>query len=222
MAVLVTEGLPIFELAVPCEVFGIDRSDLGVPWYEFKLVPLPRGPVRTAAGFVLDSPYGVDDIVTADTVVVAACTPTIRDQVPPDVVSVVRAAYDAGARLVSICSGAYLLAEAGILDGRPATCHWMNAADFAARYPKVRVDPNVLYTDDGDVITSAGTAASLDACLHVVRRDFGATIANHVARRIVVPPHREGGQAQYVEAPVPHATQDPFGPVLDWARGQAR
>src|SRR4029078_2844721 len=128
-----------------------------------------------------------------------------------------RAAYDNGARIASICTGAYILAEAGLLDGKRATTHWAHADAFARRYPAVSVDPNVLYVEDGRLFTSAGTAAGIDLCLHLVRLDLGTDVANAVARRMVVPPDRDGGQAQYVDAPLPRVEADTLGPVLDWA-----
>lgn len=217
IAVAVTEQVPPFELAVPCEVFGNDRSDLVTPWYGFRLCAATPPPVRTGAGLILDTPYGLDELVRADTVIVPAGT-DVRDAPPPRLVEAVRAAHERGARVASICAGAFVLAAAGLLDGRRATAHWMYAHVLAQRYPAVKVDPNVLYVDEGDVLTSAGTAAGMDLCLHIVRRDYGAGVANAVARRIVVPPHREGGQAQYVDEPLPPPSPDGLASVLDWAR----
>ena len=193
----------MFELAVACEVFGIDRSELVAPqrWYRFVLAGMELGPVETELpGVTIDVQRGLDAIAEADTVVVPA---SHREWPPPaELLDALRAAHDRGARILSVCTGAFLLAEAGLLDGRRATTHWMHAADLAERYPAVDVDPRVLYVDEGDVLTSAGTAAGVDLCLHVVRQDFGAEVANAVARRMVVPPHRDGGQAQYVDLPV--------------------
>lgn len=217
IAVAVTEGVPPFELAVPCEVFGTDRSDLATPWYEFRLCAATPPPVRTGAGLILDTPYGLDELVRADTVIVPAGR-FVRDEPPPDLVEALRRAHARGARIASICAGAFVLAAAGLLDGKRATAHWMYAHVLAELHPTVTVDPNVLYVDEGDVLTSAGTAAGIDLCLHIVRRDFGAGVANAIARRIVVPPHREGGQAQYVDEPLPPPSGDGLAPVLDWAR----
>ncbi|HEU5033468.1 MAG TPA: helix-turn-helix domain-containing protein [Mycobacteriales bacterium] len=215
VAVAVVNGTAQFELAVACEVFGIDRSRLVDDWYEFKLCAAEPPPVRTAAGLVLDSPYGLDDLVAADTVVVPAAgeDPAAR----PALLEALRAAYANGARIASICTGAFLLAEAGLLDGRRATTHWAHADDLARRYPTVDVDPNVLYVEDGPIFTSAGTAAGIDLCLHLVRLDLGMEVANMIARRMVVPPHRHGGQAQFVQTPMPRAEPDSLAPVLDWA-----
>lgn len=216
IAVAVTESVPPFELATPCEVFGIDRSDLVSPWYDFRLCAATTPPVRTGAGLVLDTPYGLDDIVRAGTVIVPAGA-AVRDEPPPDLVKALRRAHQRGARVASICAGVAVLAAAGLLDGRRATAHWMYARTLAERYPSVTMDPDVLYVDEGDVLSSAGTAAGIDLCLHIVREDCGADVANSVARRMVVPPHREGGQAQYVETPVPPPRVDGLGPLLDWA-----
>uniref|UniRef100_UPI0038B40BE7 GlxA family transcriptional regulator n=1 Tax=Nonomuraea antri TaxID=2730852 RepID=UPI0038B40BE7 len=218
MAVAVTDAAPVFELAVPCEVFGVDRSDLVDPWYELRLCAAEPGPLRTAAGMGLATPYGLDDLVEADTVVLPAAARGVQLSPPAPLVAAVRAAHDRGARIVSLCTGAYVLAAAGLLDGRPATTHWMNAGDFAHRFPAVRFDPGVLYTDDGDVLTSAGTAAAIDLCLHLLRRDHGVAVANEVARRMVVPPHREPGQAQHARLLVQTEDGDDLAPALRWAR----
>ncbi|MGH3239361.1 MAG: GlxA family transcriptional regulator, partial [Spirillospora sp.] len=162
---------------------------------------------------------GLDALADADTVVIPACANVLDDQ-PPDLVEAVRAAHENGARIVSLCTGAFVLAAAGLLDGRPATTHWMHADQLADRYPKVRVDASVLYIDDGDILTSAGTAAGLDLCLHVVRADHGAAVASALAKRLVMPAHRPGGQAQYIDAnaAAPVHNADELGPLLDWAR----
>lgn len=215
VAVAVTEGVPIFELAIPCEVFGYERPGLAPSWYDFRLCA-PAG-TRTAAGFAPHADHGLDALATADTVVVPACF-NVLDEPPPDLVDAVRAAHSNGARLVSLCTGAFVLAAAGLLDGRPAATHWMHAAQLAARYPKVRVDASVLYIDDGDILTSAGTAAGLDLCLHVVRTDHGAAVASALAKRLVMPAHRPGGQAQYIDADITADDAESLAPLLDWAR----
>jgi transcriptional regulator GlxA family with amidase domain len=203
VATVICHGVAPFEMAVPCEVFGIDRSELGVPWYRHMICAAEDPPIRSSQGFTIDTPYGLDEIVKADTIVVPAWSAAeLDDGAPPALLDALRAAHRRGARILSVCSGAFALAAAGLLDGRRATTHWMHAEALAARYPEIDVDPDVLYVDEGDVMTSAGTAAGIDLCLHVVRLDFGAEIANAVARRMVVPPHREGGQAQFVEAPM--------------------
>ncbi|WP_152186539.1 GlxA family transcriptional regulator [Segeticoccus rhizosphaerae] len=218
VAVVVTRGLPIFELAVPCEVFGIDRSDLVDPWYDFRFVAGQAGDLSTTGGFHVHPESGLDYLDEADTVIVPACDRVVQIEPPQPLLEALRRAHDRGARIASLCSGSYVLAAAGLLDGRRATSHWMNLDDFAARYPRVHVDHNVLFTDnDGTVLTSAGTAASIDLCLHLVRHDFGAGVAASVARRMVIPAQREGGQAQYVDRdtePVPPPAV--FGDMLEW------
>lgn len=218
VAVGVTDAIPVFEFAVPCEVFGVDRADLVDPWYELRLCAAEPGPLRTTMGLRVETPYGLDDLLTADTIVLPACARVTQRQPPAALLDVLRRAHAAGVRIASICSGAYLLAAAGLLDGRRATTHWMNAVDFAHRFPGVRLDPTVLYIDDGDVLTSAGTGSAIDLCLHLVRLDHGAAVANEVARRMVVPPHRDGGQAQFARPVAGQETRSDLAPVLEWAR----
>ncbi|MCU1615245.1 MAG: AraC family transcriptional regulator, partial [Frankiales bacterium] len=201
VVVPVPPGTPLFELAVPCEVFGLDRSDVVPDWYGFQLCPVGPRPTELPHGLLLPAGGSLDDVVAADTVIVPAWADP-RDDPPAELLRALRAAHRRGARIASICSGAFVLAAAGLLDGRRATTHWRYAGALAARYPAVRVDPGVLYTDDGDVLTSAGTAAGIDLCLHLLRTDHGARVAAEVARRLVVPPHRDGGQAQYIRAPL--------------------
>jgi len=224
VAIAVTDGIPVFEFAVPCEVFGINRVDLADPWYELRLCAAAPGPLRTTLGLRIDAPYGLGDLNTADTIIVPACTRATQTEPPAALLDALRQAHVRGARLASICTGAYLLAAAGLLDGRRATTHWMNAADFADRFPGVLVDPAVLFVDEGNILTSAGTGSAIDLCLHLVRLDHGVAVANEVARRMVVPPHRDGGQAQFARpvtraaGPSHRSGQSDLGPVLDWAR----
>jgi transcriptional regulator GlxA family with amidase domain len=215
VATVVSNGLSPFEFAVACEVFGIDRSDLGVPWYRFVVCAVERPPITTSVGFSIDGVRGLEALRSADTIVVPV---SHRDnEVPVALIDALQRAHRRGARILSMCTGAFVLAAAGLLDGRRATTHWSHAAELAARYPQVNVDPDVLYVDGGDILTSAGTAAGIDLCLYVVRQDFGARVANAVARRMVVPPHRDGGQAQFVEEPVARpAGADLFGATLAW------
>ncbi len=217
VAAVIVDDVSPFEMAVPCEVFGIDRSDLVDPWYEFRLCAGVPTPVRTALGFGIDTPFGLDALDWADTVIVV---PTSRRSYPDGLLDALRRSHARGARIVSICTGAFVLAAAGLLDGRRVTTHWMNADELAEAYPTVSVDPNVLYIDDGDIATSAGTASGIDLCLHLVRKDHGAEVANAVARRMVVPPHREGGQAQYIQYPMVSADEDDdlLDDSLRWAR----
>ncbi|MEV0375529.1 helix-turn-helix domain-containing protein [Streptomyces sp. NPDC050636] len=229
VAVVVTEeiGVPswdLYELSIPCTVFGKPQPDLADPWYDLRLCstqePFQDGPAN-GTGLSLRTRYGLDDLVGADTVIVPSVPDPCVDEgrpLPQELITALRHAYDAGARMVSLCTGAFALAEAGLLDGRRATAHWMHTAQLAARYPKVQVDDSVLYVDDGDVLTSAGLTAGLDLCLHLVRRDLGPHVANQLARRMVVPAHRPGGQAQFIDLPVPATDDRGLGPVLDWAR----
>lgn len=216
VAVLVTEGAPIFDVAIPCEVFGRPRAELPDNWYDFQVCAAEPGRTRTGASFLADTGYGLYELARADTVIVPAVADPLVHQ-PPEVLAAVRAAHEAGARIASICTGAFVLAEAGLLDGRRATLHWMYAGILDILYPDVTVEPDILYIDDGDILTSAGTTAGLDLCLHIVRIDFGTEVANMLARRLLLPPHRAGGQAQYAEAPVPPAGDDGIAPLLQWA-----
>jgi transcriptional regulator GlxA family with amidase domain len=212
---LVGPKVAMFELSVACEVFGLDRSELVDPWYRHRVAGAVPGPHTSPEGLVLETPYGLDELERADTIVIPARI--FPGDPPPAVVDALRAAHARGARMLSMCTGAFVLAAAGLLDGRRATTHWMWAAELAERHPQVQVDPKVLYVDGGDgIMTSAGTAAGVDLMLHVVRLDHGAEVANAVARRMVVPPHRDGGQAQFVDLPVPEAGADELSDVLGW------
>jgi transcriptional regulator GlxA family with amidase domain len=217
VAVLVFDKVAVFEMAVPCEVWGLDRRDLGVPRAEVRVCSADPRPLHTDMGFTIDTDHGLETLRWADTVVVVgAPKPLGTRPVAPDVVAALRRAHRTGARIASVCSGAFVVAAAGLLDGRRATCHWLQAAHFRRAFPEVELDPNVLYVGDGQVFTSAGTAAGIDLCLHLVRLDWGAEVANAVARGMIVPPHRDGGQAQYVLAPVPEVAADPLGPAMEW------
>jgi transcriptional regulator GlxA family with amidase domain len=216
VAVLVLPNVAPFELGVACEVFGIDRTDTGGPAFDFRLVTPVPGVVPSKAGFSLVVEQGLDAARDVDLVVVPAYggdTP-----LPAEVVELLRTTHERGAWLLSVCSGAFALARAGLLDGRRATTHWMYTDALACLCPGATIDPGVLYVEDDRVITSAGTAAGIDACLHLVRSELGAAAASAIARRMVVPPHRDGGQAQYLERPVPTST-GPLAAVLAWAAG---
>lgn len=216
MAVIAFDGISPFHLSVPCLVFGEDRTDAGVPRYKLLVCAAERGPLRTTAGFRIEAPHGLRAIARAGTVIV----PSWRDEQerPPEaLLRALRTAHRRGARIVGLCLGAFVLAEAGLLDGRPATTHWHLVPTFAARYPQVKLNPEVLYVDDGDILTSAGTAAGIDCCLHLLRLQHGAEVANRAARRMVVAPHRQGGQAQYIEQPLPESHADHrLTKVLAW------
>ncbi len=207
VAVLAYAGMSAFETGIVTEVFGLPRPELEVDWYDLVVCAPDDHPVPVVGGASLSTPYRLDAFASADTVIVPGVS-DVHATVAPQVIAALRRAYDRGSRIVSICSGAFALAAAGLLDGRAATTHWRYAALLRQRYPLIRVDPDVLYLADGKVFTSAGSAAGLDLCLHLVRADHGAAIANAVARRLVIPPHREGGQAQFIEAPVAVGPED--------------
>ena len=214
VAVIVLPGVAPFELGVLCEVFGIDRTEQGLPAIRFEVVTEHPGQVATSGGFSLNVGAGLARAASADLVAVPAYQ---RDlDLPAAVAQTLRDAVRRGSRVLSVCSGAFALAEAGLLDGRCCTTHWMYTAELARAYPLARVNPDVLYVEDGPVITSAGTAAGIDACLHVVRREHGAAVANAIARRMVIAPHRDGGQAQFIIPPVPECAYDGFDVVLSW------
>jgi transcriptional regulator GlxA family with amidase domain len=217
VAALVFSPVSVFEMAVACEVFGIDRSAMGVPNYDLRVCSYDHPPLATnGGGFTIDTPYGLETLAWADTIIIPGWSP--KREPPAEVGEALRRAHRRGARFASLCSGAYVLAAAGLLDGGRATTHWMYTEDFACRFPEIDVDPGVLYVGDGQVWTSAGTAAAIDLCLHFVRMDHGAEVANVVARRMVVPAHRDGGQAQFVQAPVPETCRDDdLATTLDWA-----
>lgn len=203
VAAIAFDHLSIFELAVACEVFGVDRSDMGLPNYDFFVCSMEDRPLPVKGGlFTLHTSHRLAESERAGTIVIPAWS-RVGDEPPAELIDIVRRAHARGARLLSVCSGAFVLAAAGLLDGKRATTHWMYANELARQYPKVIVDPKVLYVGEDNVYTSAGTAAGIDLCLHLVRQDFGAEVANMFARRMVVPPHRDGGQAQYVDLPVP-------------------
>jgi len=216
VAVVAFDGISPFHLSVPCLVFGEDRTAEGINRYKLVVCGMAPGPLRTSAGFGIEVGHGLKVLRRAQTIVV----PSWRDDlapVPPALLAALRAAHRRGARIVGLCLGAFVLAEAGLLDGRTATTHWALAAQFAQRYPRVQLKPEVLYVEDGLVLTSAGTAAGIDCCLHLLRQQHGAEAANRAARRMVVAPHRQGGQSQYIQQPVaPSVRGDRLAPLLQW------
>jgi transcriptional regulator GlxA family with amidase domain len=220
VAVVVLDGFSPFELGVVCEVFGSDRSDDGLPVYDFAVVAGEPGPLRSDTGFTLQTPFGLERITEADLIAVPAMSGdlarSVGGQLPEPLLDALRDGVDRGARVLSVCTGAFILGAAGLLDGRRCTTHWRQAAELARAFPAARVDPSVLYVDDDPVITSAGTAAGIDACLYLVRKEQGSRVANAIARRMVVPPHRDGGQAQYVERPVAEPAADTLREVIGW------
>jgi len=214
VSALVLDGVAPFEFGVICEVFGIDRSADGVPNFDFKVCgPQPGVPLRMSVGAHLVPDAGLDALVGVDLVAIPAF---IGTDYPEEALAAVRAAAEGGSTILTVCSGAFLAGAAGLLDGRKCTTHWMHADDLAARHPTAEIDRNVLFVDDGNLITSAGTAAGIDACLHLVRRELGSEVTNTIARRMVVPPQRDGGQRQYIEQPIPVRCSEGFAPQLDW------
>ncbi|MDT0391060.1 helix-turn-helix domain-containing protein [Streptomyces dubilierae] len=212
VALAVTDGMLPFELGLACEVFGPGVTGADGSWYRLSLC----GPGAVRAGrFRLEPDHGLDRLAGAGTVIVPGWADIDQDP-PAELVEAVRAAHEAGARVASLCTGAFVLAAAGLLDGRRATTHWAHTGELARRHPRVRVDPDVLYVDEGTVLTSAGKAAAMDLCLHLVRLDHGSSVANTLARRLVVPPHRDGGQAQFVTTPVPAPDNHPLAALFPW------
>jgi transcriptional regulator GlxA family with amidase domain len=238
IAVVAVNDLHPFELGVLCEVFGIDRTDDGLPAYDFAVVAGEPGPLRAHTGFTIQPGPGLDRLKEADLIALPAVNdfrvwpdgrrpsgvslrPLARP-FPDDLLQALNDAVARGARILSVCSGAYLAGEAGLLDGRRCTTHWRVAADLARRYPAAKVDPDVLYVDDDPVISSAGTAAGIDACLYLIRKLQGSRVANGIARRMVVPPHRDGGQAQYVAQPVAVSPGGALAGLLQWVQENLR
>jgi transcriptional regulator GlxA family with amidase domain len=213
VVILLFPGMHPFEFGVACEAFGLDRSDQGLPVYDFFVASVDANPVPTHNGFTITTEHRFAEALDADLVIVSAGA--AADDIPCEVIETLRAAYDNGARIMALCSGAFALGQAGLLDGRSCTTHWRHAAELARRFPLADVDPNVLYVCDGRIYTSAGTAAGLDLCLHLMRTEHGAEVANAVARRMVVPPHRAGGQAQYIDVPVPPSGSDGLAELMD-------
>jgi transcriptional regulator GlxA family with amidase domain len=247
VAVVALDRIEAFELGVVCEVFGLDRSDDGLPVYDFAVVAGEPGPIRCNAGFTINTPYDLGRLEEADLIAVPAVSdrrlgdpqripglsphplppdrflpelmargPAETGRFPDDLLAALRRAVDRGAWVLSVCSGVFILGEAGLLDGRRCTTHWRHATELKRRYPRAIVDPHVLYVDEEPIITSAGTGAGIDACLHLVRKVQGSRVANGIARRMVVPPHREGGQAQYINRPLGESPGGSLAPILDW------
>jgi transcriptional regulator GlxA family with amidase domain len=217
VAALLVPGVHPFELSVLAEVFGVDRTEEGLPAYDFAVVATGARTEQAVGGMTVTADHGLERLASADLVAIPGWH-TRAEPAPEPLVAALRAAYDRGATLLSVCSGAFLLAATGLLDGRRATTHWRYAAQLARLYPRIRLDPDVLYVPDGRLVTGAGTSAGIDACLYLVREAYGADIANRIARRMVVPPHREGGQAQYVEVavPAPAGGGADLAELLDW------
>lgn len=215
VAVVLQDPVAIFEFGVLSEVFGMDRTDDGVPPFDYRVcAETPGVPMRADGGTSVVAPHGLEATADADLVAIPASAAAYT---PSDAVQqVVRDAVARGAYVLSVCSGAFTLGAAGVLDGRECTTHWLHSDRLAADYPLAKVNPDVLYAHDGTVITSAGTAAGVDACLHLVRSEHGGAVANRIARRMVVSPHRDGGQRQFIDRPVPVTECESIGPVLQW------
>lgn len=216
VATLLVEPVSMFEYALAHEVFGLDRTAYSVPLVDFTAcAETPNVPLQTNGtdSVQITPSHGLDRLVTADLVVVVA---TSARSFSPAVLDALRTAHQRGATLLTVCSGVFVLAATGLLAGRTVATHWQSADELRAAYPELHVDDSVLYVDEGDIITSAGTSAGIDACLHLVRRELGSAIANRIARRMVVPPQRDGGQRQYVEVPVPECTADSLAPLMGW------
>ncbi len=223
VAVIVSDGFAPFEFGVACEAFGLDRTDDGVPNFDFRIVtPDPSRPVASKMGFSINVDADLSFAYEADLVVVSPTPREYWEQTDERILEVVRHAVDRGAWVLSVCSGSFVLAAAGVLDGKRATTHWMYAPTMMRMYPQIEVDPDVLYVQDGRIITSAGTAAGLDACLHLLRQELGAELTNKIARRMVVPPQRDGGQAQFIDTPLPVAASLSLAPVSDWMLANLR
>jgi transcriptional regulator GlxA family with amidase domain len=219
VAIIVYDGFTPFELGVVCEVFGEDRWVApGDPWYRLFICGDTSAPVTADGGFQILVPHGLETLSRVDTVIVS---PTYRPaEISESVFEALRLAHARGCRILSLCGGAFVLAEAGLLDGRRAATHWAECDELARRYPLLSVDPDVLFVDEGDILTGAGSAASIDLCLHVVRQDYGSEVATQLARQLVVPPQRDGGQAQYIEKPLPVLdSSDLFADTVAWVLG---
>lgn len=216
IACVVQPGFAPFEFGLACEAFGLDRSDDGIPNFDFRVVAPDPGAVPANLGFSINVEH---DLAFADEADLVVITPIPREQwtsVDTRVAGVVRRAVERGAWVLTVCSGSFVVAAAGVLNGRRATTHWRYADTMAEMYPEIEVDPNVLYVQDGRIITSAGTAAGLDACLHLLRLELGAEMTNTIARRMVVPPQRDGGQAQFIAKPLPESTSMSLTQVTEW------
>jgi AraC family transcriptional activator FtrA len=214
---VVYDRLCTFEFGIVVEIFALPRPELNVDWYQFGVCSLDPGPLQATGGVMVQPTAGLRALQHAGTIVIPGWRDA--DERPPDaLLKAVRAAHARGARLVTICSGVFVLAAAGLLDGKRATTHWRYVGRLRELYPQVRVEPDVLYVDEGTILTSAGSAAGIDLCLHIIRCDYGAEIANQVARRLIVPPQRDGGQSQYIPAPVRADANSGLSRVLEWAQ----
>jgi AraC family transcriptional activator FtrA len=219
VSVIVLEPIAVFEFGLAVEVFGVDRTDEGLEPFDFRVCGLEPGrPLATKNydPFTITPQLGLDSVLGSDLVIVAPTLPQADEDYPSEVLDVLRLAHDEGATILSLCSGSFILGAAGLLDGRRCTTHWMYADAMQQRFPTADVDPRVLFVEDGRIVTSAGTAAGIDASLHLVRKELGTAVATKIARRMVVPPQRDGGQLQYVDIPIPECRADSLGGLLTW------
>jgi AraC family transcriptional activator FtrA len=217
VASIVYDGLCTFEYGIVAEIFGLPRPEYGANWYRFITCACEKGPLRANGGLRVTADYGLEGLKGAGTIIIPGWK-GVGIEVPSALKEALLNAYKRGARLVSICSGVFVLAATGLLNGKTATTHWRHAQKLSECYPDVSFNADVLYVDEGRLLTSAGSAAGLDLCLHLVKRDFGADIANQVARRLILPAHRNGGQRQYIERPVPKEKNDCLSDVIDYMR----
>jgi AraC family transcriptional activator FtrA len=219
VSVIVLEPVAVFEFGLAVEVFGIDRTDEGLEPFDFRVCGVTPGqPLATknADPFTVTAQRGLGDVLGTDLVIVSATLPRRDEDYPPEVLETLRRAYAQGSTILSLCSGSFILGAAGLLDGRQCTTHWMYADAMQRRFPAAEVDPRALFIEDDRIITSAGTAAGIDASLHLVRKELGTAVATKIARRMVVPPQRDGGQQQFVDIPIPQCRADSLGPLLAW------
>jgi AraC family transcriptional activator FtrA len=221
VAILAYDRLCTFEFGCAVELFALDRPELDVAWYSHAVCAIEPGPLRAAGGLAFHAPHGLDALEDAGTIVIPGWR-AANEPPPAPLIEALRRAHARGARLCSICSGAFVLAHAGLLDGRRATTHWRYFDKLASDFPAIALEQDALYVEDGNIVTSAGSAAGLDMLLHLVRSDFGADIANKVAQRLVIPAHRDGDQAQLVARPLPQSQADPIARTMDWARENLR
>jgi AraC family transcriptional regulator, transcriptional activator FtrA len=218
---LAYDRLCTFEFGCVTELFALERPELGVEWYRFAVCAGERGPLRAAGGITMSAPYTLSMLDRAHTIVIPGWRDA--DELPPEpLLKKLRAAWARGTRLCSICSGVFVLAAAGVLDGKRVTTHWRYAERLQQRYPSLKVECDALYVDEGQVLTSAGSAAGIDMLLHLVRHDYGGEVANRVAQRLVLPPHRDGGQAQFVPRPMPAKEESRLAKLMDWVRSNPR
>ena len=216
VAILVSDGLGLFEFGIATEIFGLERPEFDFPWYDFSVVSASDMQVRATAGVQVTAEYGLNHLEFVDTIVI----PSWRKSNEPEssvVLDAIRSATERGARIISICSGVFLLAAAGLLDGKEVTTHWKHVGRLKALYPNIRVNPDSIYIDHGNIICSAGSSAGIDACMHLVKRDYGASVANDVARRLVASPHRIGGQKQFIKTPLEVKPKHTISVAMEWA-----